>query len=317
MSVVAPFRRTRPALGTAFGLGIESETPIPGLPRTDAMSRQGARVRIDLEASEAGPEATESVMAKRAPDGRLVASLDLLSTGEHRLFAAGFGSFDVAPDGSRVVCRPEPGAATWVWQRFLLGQALPFAAVLHGIEPFHAAGVVAGDGVLAIAGRSGSGKSSLALELASRGMRFFADDVVGIAPDGTCAPGPAVANVRDSSLRRRAESGCPPFDAVIGRTDESIRALVEVEGRSLPLRAIYFLDRRPDHRRVSFEATLDPFLLLAHTFNVLVRTPERLERQLDICSRLAPAVPHVCVRAPEWVPAGELAALIALHQNAH
>ena len=314
MRALASAPGTRHVLGAAFGLCVESESPIPGLRPLDAGSRE-PRVRLQISVPRVLPEAPAPVMAQRAANGRLLASLEQLEGGDHRMFAAGFGCYDVSADGGQITCHPAPGATEWVWQRFLLGQAMPFAAALNGIEPFHASAVVMDDEVVAIAGRSGSGKSSIALELASRGLPFFTDDVVGITRAGTCVAGAEVANIRDRSLRERAERGRYPFGPVLGRSEASLRVFVHAEPHPRPMRAVYYLDRRARSPVRQFRADGDPFMLLAHTFNRLVQTPQRLERQLDACARLAAVARQVHVRAPDWLPAGELAALIALHAD--
>ena len=53
-------------------------------------------------------------------------------------------------------------------------------------------------GAIAIAGRTGAGKSSLVAELMRRGHRLLSDDVIAIEAAGirvTALPGPAVMNL--------------------------------------------------------------------------------------------------------------------------
>ncbi len=57
------------------------------------------------------------------------------------------------------------------WQRVLLGRVLPNVALMRGYEALHASAVDSPDGVVAIAGPSGMGKTTLALELLRRGCR--------------------------------------------------------------------------------------------------------------------------------------------------
>jgi hypothetical protein len=52
---------------------------------------------------------------------------------------------------------------------------------------------------------------------------------------------------------------------------------------------------------------VDPFTLLGATFNLSVRTPERLQRQLDLCARLAAEVPVLSLQIPPGVDAAAVA----------
>jgi hypothetical protein len=78
---------------------------------------------------------------------------------------------------------------------------------------------------------------------------------------------------------------------VLGEDEESLRLAVGQGASRLPLRAIYFLDRRTTGpaRGVSIEELhpLEPRLLLAATFNFVIRSADRLANQLDVCSRIA------------------------------
>ena len=91
--------------------------------------------------------------------------------------------------------------------------------------------------------------------------------------------------MRDEALRRLCEQARRPLGEIVGRGSESLRVAIDRDERELPLGAVYFLDRAEDHRELRFEPTADPYLLLASTFNFVIRTPERLAAQLDTCAR--------------------------------
>jgi hypothetical protein len=61
---------------------------------------------------------------------------------------------------------------------------LPNVSIAHGYEALHASAVLTDRGVVAIAAASGTGKSSLALELAKRGRLPFADDTLALSRRG-------------------------------------------------------------------------------------------------------------------------------------
>lgn len=73
------------------------------------------------------------------------------------------------------------------WQRALIGKILPSIAVMVGYEALHAASVESDEGVVAIMAPSGTGKSTLAIELLRRGLPLFADDVLVLGGDSSTA----------------------------------------------------------------------------------------------------------------------------------
>jgi hypothetical protein len=100
------------------------------------------------------------------------------------------------PSKGRLRCAPlEAGLH---WQQVLLCRVLPNIAIAYGYEALHASAVESPLGVLAIAAPTGGGKSTLAVELISRGWRLFTDDVLilGRTREGICAhPGTPHLNV--------------------------------------------------------------------------------------------------------------------------
>ena len=92
------------------------------------------------------------------------------------------------------------------WERFLLAQVLPLAAVMAGHEVLHASAVTLGGRALGLAGPSGAGKSTLARLLGTSGATFLTDDVLALSEDenGVRAhPGPALVRTRSALGRRR------------------------------------------------------------------------------------------------------------------
>jgi hypothetical protein len=300
----------------AFGLAIESTFDVLGVGARRAETG-GRRVRLELAgeaqlAACAGDVEAVRVAEVEGLDGRPLASIDSVEGRGFALRAAEFGSAWIDGGGERVLCAPEGGPA-WRWQRFLTGQVLPFTAVLQGLEVFHASAVVAGGRAVAIAAPSGSGKSSVALELLLRGLPFLDDDVLAVEADpgaGLVAhPGAAVANVRRDASGlpdRLREAGVA--DA-LGATEHETRVLVPRHEEAVPLGALFFLRRIEAGGRFTIErvAPVDPRLLLAATFNLSLRGPDRLARQLDVCGRLAESVPVYQVDCPPAVDAERLA----------
>ncbi len=184
----------------------------------------------------------------RGSDGRRVLAVDCDDRLRYRLASADWGNYLVSADGRSVQCAP-PSLVEWRRTRFLTSRVLPLAATLRGLEVFHSSAVSLGDAVVAIVGPRQIGKTSLAVRLILRGASFVTDDLLALGAgrsEVVAHPGAAVIGVRESEFRligaeQRRQLG--QFD----RRLDKFFADVEREDRALPLRIVYFLDRRPDN----------------------------------------------------------------------
>jgi hypothetical protein len=295
----------------AFGLELELGFPVAGL-RPAARLTGERRVRIELGRHLPVRDA-ERVSDLRLPGGQVVMSVDLCDDG-YLFWAEGFGTALVAGDGGSVSCDPAPEPA-WRWQRFLTGQVLPFAALLNGLEIFHA-GAVAIDGRAAgIVAHSGTGKTSLALALALGGRRFLTDDVLVLEPEAAgggliAHPGAGVANVRDSACHHFAPGELQRLGPTLGRAEGESRLALEPHPDPLPLGALFFVRRGGTLPSIERLDPVDPRMLLGATFNFFLQLPERLTRQLDACARIDGTVDVFDVRYPPGLGVRELAGLI-------
>ncbi len=85
-------------------------------------------------------------------------------------------------NGREVVVEPRGDIGTPEFRSWLLGAVLGMLCHQRRLFPLHAACVRFGDGAVALAGRTGAGKSSLAAALVRRGHGLVADDVCVIDP---------------------------------------------------------------------------------------------------------------------------------------
>ena len=234
-------------------------------------------------ARELWPPGGELICDERIPDGEVNYRVETHPDGGYLISGPEYGAHLLSADGRRLRCFPE-GRPDGGWQRMLVAQVLPFAALLHGLEVFHASAVVRGGEAIAFLGPSRSGKTSLALELCARGASFMADDVLALETrDGRLVanPGSPVAGV--ALEHERAQQGEDAGEQVIAvNARERIVRMAGAE-KPAPLATLLFLDRRADGpERPGFEARADAQLLLAATFNFVLATPERLERLLEV-----------------------------------
>ncbi len=80
-----------------------------------------------------------------------------------------------------------------------------------------------------------------------------------------------------------------------------------------PLGGLFLLECSAHEQAVEQLGAVDPFELIASTFNLSVRTPARLRRQLDVVSAIASSGLTHRLRVQPGVDATELAAIVQKH----
>jgi hypothetical protein len=278
---------------TAFGLDVESETPLPffeGAGEAASTVATGRPLRVAYgEQPPSWPEDAQLISDECNPDGSVIFQIEAADAG-YRIHGPAYGTSVLAGDGSAVQGSPgEEGLEGW--QRLLVAQVLPFAAVLQGLEVLHAGAVVVDGGAVALSGPSGSGKTSLALALQRRGAELLADDVVAVertTQELLAHPGAPIAGIDLAEAERLGQQGKGEHGGVLAVNARERIARAALASGPAPLRALFLLDRRGEAQGAPrFEPEADPRQLLASTFNLLLASPERLVGLLDICARLA------------------------------
>lgn len=276
---------------TAFGLDLHSEIPLSFLAGA-AATPSGRALSISVQTGDAAeldwPSDAKLVCDERQPDGSVNFQIRAHPQAGYLTFGPEYGSYLLSAEGSRLTCASE-GHPEGAWQRLLIAQVLPFAALLHGLEVFHASAIVHRGEAVAFVGTSGAGKTSLALELCRRGASFLADDVLALESqaDGLMAhPGTPVAGVDHAQAARLAGS----FSEEETMTVNDRERLVHISGAAEPAQmgTLFFLERRADGpEQPRFEPAADAQLLLSATFNFVLATPARLRGLLDVCAQAA------------------------------
>jgi len=286
-----------PWSGRAFGLTIQSEFAIPGL-REGGSAPGGERpLAMELRPPAALDDRLLGERVCEWRDGdRITLGIDHTDDG-YRFLVAGVGQFELSEDGRQVSCRPVP-AAGWEWRRYLIGQVLPFAALLQGLEVFHASAVEIDGRAVAVSGPSGLGKSTLALELYLGGAGFITDDVLALEQrDGGVLAHPGVAMTK---VRRQTAAGL----LEIRRPMRPVRA-------PLPLDAFCLLQPSQDGELHLTDALPDSRQLLGSTFNLVVADAQRLSAHMDVCAALAAQARILHAAVPATVDAAVAAELRA------
>ena len=219
------------------------------------------------------------------------------------------GTCDVEIDGdlSRAVVRPVAGSETGMLSVLAGGTLLAFVLGLRRAQVLHASAVQVGDEVLAFAGASGMGKSTMATLQCADGAALVTDDLLRLE----LTRSRPLCSLGATELRLR-KPAAHLADGHIGagrqRTtadDRNAFTTRTASTESLPLAAIVVpvIDRDPARTAVRFEALapLDALLLLTRFPRLLGwQDPAILRDQFDQVGDLVERVPvHVAV-----VPAG-------------
>jgi hypothetical protein len=278
---------------TAFGLDVESDFPLSLLAGSMAKPT-GRALQVSVNGSATAnlpwPDSARLICDERQPDGASIFQIQAHPEAGYLISGPRHGAHRLSADGRLLQCQTKdlPDAQ---WQRLLVAQVLPFAALLQGLEVFHASAVVWGEQAVAFLGRSHAGKTSLALELCRRDAGFLADDVLSLEcrEDQLLAhPGTPVAGVAHAQVESAGETGVLPYEEVVAVNARE--RLVRVPGATdaVPLSALFFLDRRAEgSESPRFEPAADAQILLSATFNFVLATPERLFGLLEVCALAA------------------------------
>jgi hypothetical protein len=279
----------------AFGLTLEVDPriEIPGVPELDTsppLSGISTCVKLDpkeLHRRWSLVEHTSTRVREQRDGGAVLLCVDFVPTTGYLLSAPAVGRILISPDGTELLCDPKPGCPEWT--TLIPAQALPLAATLRGFEVLHASGVVLGGRAALFTGPPGAGKSSLAAALLRLGATLLSDDTVALETrDGALVahPGAALLHLRAAEhdrLSTRERSVLGPPVAFPGKQ----RYVPSVIASEAPFGKLFLLDRSTHGNPVERVEAVDPLVLLASTFNLSVRTPERLTRHLDLAADLA------------------------------
>jgi hypothetical protein len=240
-----------------------------------------------------------------------IRTVDFAEPAGYLLWNEEHGRVLISVDGRELLC--EPDGANERWATIVAAQALPLAATLRGLEVLHASGVVIDGSAVLISGPAGAGKSSLAAALLRAGGLLLSDDAVAltlrdralVAHAGSLALQLRTAEYERLSANERSALGGP--DGAI----EGKRRYVSANAPApAPLGGLFLLERSAAEPAVERLAAVSPFALLASTFNLSVRTPERLRRQLELVAALAASGLVQRLRVQPGVDASALAALV-------
>jgi hypothetical protein len=295
-------RGTFSVLHVAYGLRIESNLVLPGLPISSEPETADVQIRLKQRPSfpcSSSPEFfyVSSNLAETEPllrVGRLVG-------GEYFCFFYGDGvRFFVNQAGTEVWAHwPETSSLEDACV-YLFGPVMAFVLRRRGATCLHASAIVVGDRAIALVGPGGAGKSTTAAAFARLGYGVLSDDVVALADEGDLflvQPGYPRVNLWPDSVRALFGSEdalplvTPTWDKRYLPLDEGC---YRFERKALPLGAIYVLDNCEAGSGVPLAEVggSETFMtLVANTYLNYLLDEKMRRRDFDFLGRLFARVP--------------------------
>ncbi len=309
-----------------YGLRIEVDVPLPGLPVQSVT--QGVDVRVRLNDGSvippATPASTDKVLYNSSnldEKGHTTLRVVLLESGtSYGFFYCDGARFTIDSMGRNI-------SASWPENytledacTYLVGPVIAFALQLRGVTCLHASAIALEDRAIALFGLAGAGKSTTAAAFALRGYSVLADDVAVLADLGDrflVQPGYPRINLWPDSVRTLfgAEDVLPRITPTWGKRYLPLdHDGNHFQSNPLPLGAIYILGERqagltePVIEDMVGGETL--ITLAANTYvNYLLDNGMRV-REFDVLSRLLAGVPVRRVR-----PAADPSQVFALCES--
>ncbi len=289
-SDVTSYRWCEFALRTSFD--------IPELPPVDASFRAAAEWRVTLAAGEP-VERPEPTWFHHwdFPDGRRWVAFARYRGGYLLRFPS-LADFDIAPEARTVTIYPQPATPPHTLRHLLLDQVLPLLAGGRERLSLHGSAVATDRGVLLFLGGSGYGKSTLAAQLARKGLALVSDDccllvrsggsfdVVPSYPGVRLAPESVGQVFGDAGGRYASVAHYTTKLRVDGEQQRDLR----FNDRRLPLSRIYVIEppAGPDApARVAVQSRSRRaalFDVLNYTFHLDVQDQVRIREAFDLAT---------------------------------
>jgi len=164
-----------------YGLVVASDDPLPGLPCV-----AGANVDIRVRCTTPllrSPSPSDWFMKRYLPNGKLWLSLARMN-GDYLLRFNELADFFIGGGGREIAYLSKPGTPQETINHLLLDQVIPLVINLKGFEALHVSAILTSRGVVAFAGLTGWGKSTLAGSFLSKGYPLLSDDCLVLLEKG-------------------------------------------------------------------------------------------------------------------------------------
>lgn len=297
----------------AYGLRLSCSFPLPGMESVGRACGEGLPMLTiaeeqpsDLQSAWSGTDAPPE-WCGRLGDGRDL-TIERGRAGDLLFTYGELAYFRLHEDMRHLDCAPRGQSLDW--QRALIGKVLSSISVMLGYEALHAAVVDTPRGIVAIMAPSGTGKSTLAIELLRRGLPLFADDVLMLDQTNNAVrahPGTPHMNLAENTLIGvQAEALGTTLGSLEGERWLSVRATSQ---QPRPVRMLCLLARGPGLALAAETLPGNPLLLAPYMLG-LSTDVERQRRRFDLYANLIESATLVRLTGGLEHPPEQLADLI-------
>lgn len=301
---------------TVYGLGIESNHPLPGLISLEDSSPVDVRVefRDPGVPSGAAPVGARLFYQSGYHDENDNPGLmfwdSVTEPGYARFLYANGAEFVIDGGGKRVRVHRPPAVSAEEAAAYLIGPVLGYVLRLKGEVVLHAGAVVVAGGIVALAGPSHSGKSTLTAAFAHLGYPVFSDDVVALrAHERLFLAQPGYPRLKLWPASAAVVQASPDHLPLISAAEDK-RFLDLTAGRyrfhdsPLPLRAVYVLGaRRTDESpAIGIEPLSEKralLLLIANTYINQLLNRELRGLEFELLAQIARQIPVGLLTSPD------------------
>lgn len=223
-----------------------------------------------------------------------------LNDGSRYLLWRSTFEFHISADSRVVTGHSLDGAPEAAFKTYMLGHLLSFVLLGMGIETIHAAGIVMDGHAIGLLGDSARGKSTLSAAFLGAGKRLLSDDFLVVRPErGSYLGYPGIPRIKlyENVAKHLAPKGKQGTPMIPMHRPKMVYVVEDVPTEPVPLRAFYALASPKSvvglkGVRIEPLSVKEAYLeLTENSFNVTVRTPERLTSQFQWATELVKKVP--------------------------
>jgi len=306
---------------TVYGLGIESNYPLPGLINLKDDLPVDVRVAfrdpgVPSGASPAGARLFyQSSYRDENGNPALMFQDSAAEPGYARFLYANGAEFIIDEAGKRVCVHRPPAVSAEEAAAYLIGPVLGYVLRLKGEVVLHAGAVVVAGGIVALAGPSHSGKSTLVAAFAHLGYPVFSDDLVALRAvalrphEGAFLAQPGYPRLKlwpaSAAVVRTSADHLLPISAAEDKRFLDLNASrYRFHDSPLPLRAVYVLGaRRTDEApAVGIEPLNEKralLFLIANSYVNQLLSRELLGFEFDLLAQIARQIPVSVLTSPD------------------